>query len=303
MISKILSEYTFLYSNHSSVTRDKFNEDLSLDLLETFFLEGHPTLNYDDLWHIVSLLSISNNPFVTSDQNVLVKTRLQFCEHIINHLFIHPSETKLIVKTPAWQEILCTFFCTRKREKSGDKSPLVIKPEIIISSTSYLDNTNNNSDLERNDELLSKNNELLNKEDKSESTSLESHLSPVARKEKKIHSTLLKNKTPKNIQIDVDTNGASKRLDISGSDSDSLDDSVCPISPVQKSRDCQLNENNEIEDEHVEQSEGKVDTGDALANELFEKLMFLVGKLIWDGIVGSNEEAWKVIKIHKQPIE
>lgn len=32
------------------------------------------------------------------------------------------------------------------------------------------------------------------------------------------------------------------------------------------------------------------------ANELYEKLVFIVYKLIWEGISGSNEEAWKVNK-------
>lgn len=30
------------------------------------------------------------------------------------------------------------------------------------------------------------------------------------------------------------------------------------------------------------------------ANELYEKLVFIVYKLIWEGISGSNEDAWKV---------
>lgn len=32
--------------------------------------------------------------------------------------------------------------------------------------------------------------------------------------------------------------------------------------------------------------------------ELYEKLMFILYKLVWDGVVGSNEDAWKVRICH-----
>lgn len=51
-------------------------------------------------------------------------------------------------------------------------------------------------------------------------------------------------------------------------------------------------------DESNEHSKLSTDLSEELGadgNELYEKLVFIVYKLIWEGIVGSNEDAWKVI--------
>lgn len=51
-------------------------------------------------------------------------------------------------------------------------------------------------------------------------------------------------------------------------------------------------------DESSEHTKLSTDLSEELGadgNELYEKLVFIVYKLIWEGIVGSNEDAWKVI--------
>lgn len=258
----------------------KFNEQLTLDLMENFLLEGSSLPSYDGMWNIISLLTQSSNPFLTNEQHVVIKTRLALCEKILNYLYVYPSTTKQLVRSLAWQDIVCQLFCVQKpaKHRAGEANDKQ-QPEIIVSSASYLDH-----------------------EDKS--THLENG-SPVPKvhfeyNRNMMNSTMLKN-SDRGSSLD-DTrpkSSVSKKLleadEINGEVS--LNDTNITMEGPDLS--IPINESCEIEADilkngNFNKAAYEADEYTRTCELLFEKLVGLIFKLIWEGVPGSNEEAWKV---------
>lgn len=124
LTSKIFSEYAAQFYNGSP----KLNETLVIDLIETFLVEESQVTNYDNLWHIISLLNL--NPVqLIFDQDTLLRTRLKACELIIKFLFVQTSSIRLLAKSAAWQDIVCQLFCVKKlptKLNSNNEVPPVV---------------------------------------------------------------------------------------------------------------------------------------------------------------------------------
>lgn len=144
LVSKLVTEY----SHYSHIQSQKFNENLPIDLLENFLLEETAITNYDNLWHILSLLNQTPVALIT-DMDVLIKTRLKACEIIVKFIFTTTSSIRLLTKTPAWQGTICQLFCIDKRVNQGTKGDI---PPIVVSASSYINNNNDDDDVEENED-------------------------------------------------------------------------------------------------------------------------------------------------------
>lgn len=160
LISKLTSEFytSPSMSNFASKNyKNNYHQDLVLDLLENFLIEEQSLINYDNLWHILSLLTLSwsslNNPTNSTSPNSgklsntsldellsIIKLRIKVCEMIIGILFSTTTTStsstnpiKLLTKAPAWQDIICQLLCIeRKLVKSESEQKL--QPPIIIET-------------------------------------------------------------------------------------------------------------------------------------------------------------------------
>ena len=110
LVTKFISEFSALKLNPNS-TNQAFNEYLVIDLLENVLIEEATLTSYDNLWHILSLLTLTS----VNDASNLIKVRIKVCELVISFLQMNTNAARLLVKSQAWQDILCQFFCIEKK--------------------------------------------------------------------------------------------------------------------------------------------------------------------------------------------
>ena len=146
LISKLNSEYS---SRHYQ--KCKFSENLVIDLLENFLIDEATLTSYDNLWHILSLLTLTGTPLI-GDMDELIRIRLKVCELIIGFLFTNANAARLLTKSPAWQDILCQLLCIEKKSTNssssrsdvGPRKSSGLLPNIVVSSSSSSNFNNNN---------------------------------------------------------------------------------------------------------------------------------------------------------------
>lgn len=232
---------------------------------------------YDGLWNIISLLTESANPFLTSESHVVIKTRLTLCEKILNYLYVYPSAAKQLVRSLAWQDIICQLFCVQKPDKHqvGEANEKQ-QPEIIVSSASYLDNEGTHLEngspvpkvhFEYNHMM---NSTMLKKSDRGRSLNNSKHKSSVS----------------KNLLEADEING-----EVSLNDTNITVDGPDMSIPINDS--CEIEADLSKNGHSHRTADGAVEYT-RTCEMLFEKLVGLIFKLIWEGVSGSNEEAWKV---------
>ena len=336
LISKLNSEYSFLY-NTVPINRGKFNENLVLDLLENLFLDEAAPTNLDSLWHITSLLTLSTNPFITSDLCLLVRIRLKSIEVILKYLQSNSGAIKLLTKSASWQDILCQLYCVDKLPKEGLPSQLNeetaakrlegaqvgSEPQIVISSCSYLDLDDSNvSGSNQNSTQLDTEKSLLwdNMSSKEIADTNQNTASLEINTFGKLHSTLIKKKRQSLTDSGVNTKISTRKLihdeeahncnmgDISNinirseraNGHDAAEDECNESMPM---LDDNSHELIEAELESMKEEENKKDLpndveGNLSVEELFETLIYFTFKLMWEGVAGSNEDAWKVSQLH-----
>ena len=143
LISKLNSEYS---SRHYQ--KCKFSENLVIDLLENFLIDEATLTSYDNLWHILSLLTLTGTPLI-GDMDELIRIRLKVCELIIGFLFTNANAARLLTKSPAWQDILCQLLCIEKKSTNSSSSRADLGPLksggplpniVVSSSSSHLNN-------------------------------------------------------------------------------------------------------------------------------------------------------------------
>jgi len=221
------------------------NSQLALDLIDNFLLDNTTAMtNYDGLWHIVSLFTLATSPRLADDQPTLITARIKCLERLINFVFVNSNVVKILVKSLAWQDVVCQLFCLSEISKSNVKQQYQ-QPEIVISSDTFCEEANG---------------------------------SPVTGVD--LHSTYM----------------------ISGSlvlskgliENRRTSEEIIMLSPVKETTATRLNVNEsdslQTLDETVE-----ADTV-ASGEEMFEKLVYFVFKLAWEGVIGSHQDAWKVIR-------
>jgi hypothetical protein len=146
LISKLLSEH------NSAAAKLKLSrihgEYLACEMLENILIDEPLAINnYDNVWHIVSLLSISNisaspNSFELSvtDLKGLILVRLKICEMLVRFLFTSQNSLRLLTKTPAWQDILCQLLCIQTKRQSVNsgtgKQNSTMPPSVVVSTSS-----------------------------------------------------------------------------------------------------------------------------------------------------------------------
>ncbi|CAF0785781.1 unnamed protein product [Brachionus calyciflorus] len=269
LISKLTSEISHYFTSNYS-----FNENLPIELLEIFLQDENSIQSFDNLWHIMSMLSLSPVTLI-SDPDLMIKTRLKACELIFKYVFTNSN--RQMTKTPAWQDIICQFFCYKKRDNLNRDTNL---PPIIVSTTSMMETIANESDEWENLEMS---NDEKTSEEKSLLTS-----TPSGRKKKpkNVTSTLIKSVVNNNVKKLVSM-GSSEEQNCSKIDENLEENGKIKIDSFSFSSPELNSTNKEIErvKDYVIKSR-EVD-------ELFEKVVYLIYKLIWESVQGSSIEAWK----------
>jgi hypothetical protein len=100
--------------------------------MESFLLEGSSLVSYDGMWNIVSLLALSANPFLSGEWRLLVGARVTLVEKIASYLCVYPAAAKLLVKSLAWQDVVCQLFCVQKPADSQ-----VIRDIVVFLGAKY----------------------------------------------------------------------------------------------------------------------------------------------------------------------
>ena len=131
LVTKFISEYSAarLLPNSSAQSSPTFSEQLVIDLLENFLLDEATLTSYDNMWHILSLLTIT----VFGDTDHLIKARIIVCELLIGFLDGNVNAVRLLTKSPGWQDVLCQLFCVEKKKSSkqnGDEQSGMGNPNI-----------------------------------------------------------------------------------------------------------------------------------------------------------------------------
>lgn len=85
------------------------------------------TINYDNLWHIVSLLTLSPVQLLT-DRETLLRVRSKACDLIIKFFFAqqNPNVMRALTRSPAWQDIVCQLFCVERMPSTNPVPPIVV---------------------------------------------------------------------------------------------------------------------------------------------------------------------------------
>ena len=140
LVSKISYEYWFAVSSNKQT--NKFSEQIAIDLLNNFLMEDSAVfpLIYDNVWHIISLLSVSATPLIT-DLSVLINTRSNICKIITDHLGRNLQAIRLLTRCIAWQDIICQLLCVEKKQQTYRVKSTSEAPEILISSASHNENS------------------------------------------------------------------------------------------------------------------------------------------------------------------
>jgi len=131
-VTKFMSEYSASKLNSSN--SKAFNEHLVIDLLENFLLDEATLTSYDNLWHILSLLTLTS----ISDTASLIKVRVKVCELLIGYLQVNSNAAKLMVKFAAWQDILCQFFCVEKKRNFETDQNKIVDLKVSQSARVYV---------------------------------------------------------------------------------------------------------------------------------------------------------------------
>lgn len=325
LINKLIAEYSSQQAN-SYMNPCKFNENLVLELMENFLMDEATTLtNYDNLWHIVSLLNLTPVQLIT-DKEQLVRTRLRVCEQIVRLIFTNTSALKYMVKTAAWQDIICQLFCIEKKQPSkvehkanNDVPPIVVSTSRTLSqpdddededhrcrnledeweNLDYKEIGNNNAD------AVDKENSIMSLENADEKNNTSEVMNQTVFNEKlasKVTSTLRKSLNEKKDNIGEDSNAANSfstpdtQLVNSGIggrvDLTETYEAGRELSPDTYDKQSQrLKFRKDLESEFANETSGE---NAQEITELFEKVLFLIYKLLWEGVTGSNDDAWKV---------
>lgn len=330
LVSKISYEYWFAISNNKQT--NKFSELIAIDLLNNFLMEdsGVFPVSYESVWHIISLLTVSATPLIT-ELSVLIDTRSNICKIIIDHSNRNPQAIKLLTKCIAWQDMVCQLLCIEKKHVNIRKSTNEM-PEILISSASHNEaSLKINQSQDYNEEPIEEEEILVSGEETAEWENLDetseskierisllkkmsqtksgdsdsmlistpstdkhlksrppisewneddqnefdNKLSTKTQTDGKVTSTLLK-KAIKNSAGSSVLNNIRKSLVYNGNETEQ--------SSIQTRLENYNNKNN-IGNEYLESVEAKM---------FCESMLDLMFRLLWEGIVGSSEEAWKV---------
>ncbi len=313
LVSKISSEYWFSM-NHNKQTI-KFNEQLVVDLLNNFLYDELVfPVNYESVWHIISLLTVSAQPLI-SDINILISIRLNICKIMSDHLIKNPNSIKLLTKCIAWQDILCQLLCIEKKHHKA-----ISTTNEFVSTPKYSEHDEFET---TNEDYIEDTSDWENLEFKEDDTKLE-RIGLLASGEKKTILSKTKSIDPKSLITSTpspekpknnlqrqwtdssdDQNDFNKKLSTK-TQSDAkitstllkkaIKNSVNEVNSIRKIlvyikdeelSDIQVNnKNEEINKDYLETEETKM---------LCESMLDLIFKLLWEGVPGSNEDAWKVI--------
>lgn len=264
LISKMTSELShyYLYTNC-------FNQNLPLELLKNFLLEENSIQNFDNLWHILSMF-VFNPVQLIGDTELLIKIRIEACEEILKYLNSNPNSIQYFTHTPAWQDIICQFLCFKRKEETNTGSNL---PPIVVSSSSKLSRLNDEMTNLNNDTTDWENMEISNENEKKNEV-LTSTPSQIQKKNstKETH-TLNRNRSRIKKMMSSNDEYDCSKID--------KEDSIYFSSP-----DFVSTSNNNDSKKHLEKNK-RID-------ELYEKVLYLINKLIWESIQGSSIEDWKV---------
>ena len=263
LISKMTSELShyYLYTNC-------FNSNLPLEFLKNFLLEENTIQNFDNLWHILSMF-VFNPVQMISDVELLIKIRIEACEEILKYLSSNPNSIQYFTHTPAWQDIICQFLCFKRKQETNTGNNL---PPIVVSSTSKLNRSNDEMTNSNNETTDWENMEITNANEKKDEV-LTSTPSQTQKKNSTKETTNLNRYKMKKMINSNDEYDCSK-ID--------KEDSIYFSSPDFNS----TSSNNESKKYQFEKNQ-QID-------ELYEKVLYLINKLIWESIQGSSVDDWKV---------
>ncbi len=329
LINKAYSEFQF----HSIANNFNFNEFLVLDLMENLLMdEANVLTNPDSFWHIMSLLNLTQAQFVNNSEK-LIKLRLKVCEQLCSFMFTCSQNTlKTLIKSPAWQEVLCQYFCIEKNSlktclneensynfvtnnnNQAAPPPIVISPSSTVSPSSLQNNDIDNlGDIteEENEKYTNgeqkTNTELLMSTPSLRKNLLKSKLKSTdqqagAKKSSKLYeqvvtSTLMKNNNIDNKEFGIVEYDKDDNFLIMSEDQLSTKKSLDfqNASEINQSKDMNnsiLFAMNDLMIDEAVNTNSKDNNEDV--NQLSEKLLYIIYRLIWDGIQGSNEDTWKV---------
>ncbi|RNA18008.1 neurobeachin [Brachionus plicatilis] len=278
LISKITSELShYCYFNHC------FNHNLPLELLRNFLQDENSAPNFDNLWHILGMLVFTPVQMI-GDLDLLVKARTEACEEILRYLSSSPSTIRSFTQTPAWQDTICQFVCCKRRDEPNPASNL---PPIVVSSSSKINGSsdemtnlcNETADWE-NMEINGSNEKQLDKNEVLTSTPSQIQKKIAAKATSSLNKNRINNKMKKIAKANSNDEYDCSKID--KEDSQQKMDSFSFSSPDfnstgknHEARKDQLAKNQEID-------------------ELLEKVLYLINKLMWESVQGSSIEDWKV---------
>jgi len=145
LVSKLHAEYTSSKNILNNKRNSLFGEYFVVDLLENLFLttgdDTASTVNFDNLWHIISLLSITNTIDLNIEMSQIIRMRLRVYQLIIAFLFASPhtiTTIRLLTKPPAWQDLLCQYLCIGRNQLAtiNSNNHQIPPPSIVVLSTS-----------------------------------------------------------------------------------------------------------------------------------------------------------------------
>lgn len=149
LTSKIFAEYSSKYlssggSGSDLINRTIINEGLVTELIETFLIDEVISMssnstaaganasastanisNYDNLWHILSLLTLNPTQLI-NNRETLLRVRSRACDLVIKLVFAQPysqtttagtaatSAIRALTKLTGWQDIVCQLFCVER---------------------------------------------------------------------------------------------------------------------------------------------------------------------------------------------
>lgn len=277
LISKLTSEYSHYFAVNCA-----FNDNLPIELLENFLQDETTTQNYENLWHILSMLTLSPVTLIT-DPDQMVRIRVKSIELVFKFVFSNPNNIRQLTKSPSWQDIICQFLCYKKKEVLNQGSNL---PPIIVSSSSMInemseDGLDNESDEWENLEMT---NDEKSSEEKSLLTSTPSKIKKKLKKNNQVTSTLMKNAVNNRVKKLIKMGSADEQNYTQDEDKIKIDS--FSFSPELNSTSGQ-NETDKAKEYLIKSQE---------SDELFEKVLYLIHKLIWESVQGTTIDAWKVLE-------
>lgn len=248
-------------------------------------------MNPDNVWHLMSLLNLTFQSRFILELEQLMRARLAMCELLINCLFSYPGLIKHLARSPAWQDILCQYLCVDKQASENsiqNGNPMNSPPPINIispSSTVNLSNSDasivlspgtdenweNETDDGKNDDLVATTSTPSNRLVKKNRRRLLQHTDSADSVDNN-SSGFIEQQTDFNKKLNKQlTSTATKTVNFKH------------VQGLSNERHMA-----ELEDDNEEKEIGV---------RLTEKVLYIVYRLMWDGIVGSSEDLWKVYSI------